>query len=257
MNDIVIIPLGTVSPYPKGNRNNPGFLIKYKDKNILLDCGSGVTRLLNFPDDLHNLYVVITHYHLDHFSDIGALQYASYCYHNLGIIDEPIKILLPKEDYNGYKKAIKSTKENFSIYSDISNNESLYIDDLKLTFSDNHSHAINSYMANIENPNAKVVYTSDIGTTNFEHLVEFCQEADLLICESSLLKSHNLNSTTHFTAEDAATLAKTSNSKKLLLTHLWPEEDRQLYLNEATNIFENTELATEGKKYVYRRNNYD
>lgn len=28
---IEIIPLGTVSPYPKGKRNNPGFLVKYKD----------------------------------------------------------------------------------------------------------------------------------------------------------------------------------------------------------------------------------
>ena len=31
-NDIVIIPLGTISPYPKGDRNCPAFLIKYKHK---------------------------------------------------------------------------------------------------------------------------------------------------------------------------------------------------------------------------------
>ena len=30
-NDITIIPLGTVSPYPKDNRNCPAFLIRYKD----------------------------------------------------------------------------------------------------------------------------------------------------------------------------------------------------------------------------------
>ena len=89
--DIIITPLGTVSPYPKGKRNNPGFLIEYNNMNILLDCGNGITRLLEFPNCLNNLHVFITHFHLDHFLDLGPLQYSSFCYHNLGIINKPIK----------------------------------------------------------------------------------------------------------------------------------------------------------------------
>lgn len=90
MSKIEIIPLGTVSPYPKENMNCPGFLIKYNNKNVLLDCGNGITRLLKLPKDLENLNVIITHYHKDHFGDIGALQYASYVYHNLGILNSKI-----------------------------------------------------------------------------------------------------------------------------------------------------------------------
>lgn len=40
---IEIMPVGTVSPYCKGKHNCPGFLIKYKDKRILLDCGNGIS----------------------------------------------------------------------------------------------------------------------------------------------------------------------------------------------------------------------
>jgi ribonuclease BN (tRNA processing enzyme) len=46
-NEIVVTPLGTVSPYCKDDKNCPGFLIEINDKRILLDCGSGITRLLN------------------------------------------------------------------------------------------------------------------------------------------------------------------------------------------------------------------
>ena len=52
MSKILITPLGTISPYTKGNMNCPGFLVKYHNKKILLDCGNGITRLLNFPEDL-------------------------------------------------------------------------------------------------------------------------------------------------------------------------------------------------------------
>ena len=55
MNSIEVIPLGTVAPYPKDNKNCPGFLIKYKDYNIMLDCGNGCTRLMDLPKDLSNL----------------------------------------------------------------------------------------------------------------------------------------------------------------------------------------------------------
>ena len=63
MSEIVITPLGTISPYTKGNMNCPGFLVEYNNKKILLDCGNGITRLLNFPEDLKDLSVIITHYH--------------------------------------------------------------------------------------------------------------------------------------------------------------------------------------------------
>ena len=45
MNEIIITPLGTISPCTKGNRNCPGFLIEYNNQKILLDCGNSVYEL--------------------------------------------------------------------------------------------------------------------------------------------------------------------------------------------------------------------
>ena len=253
MSKIEIIPLGTVSPYPKENMNCPGFLIKYNNKNVLLDCGNGITRLFKFPDDLENLNVIITHYHKDHFGDIGALQYASYVYHNLGILNNKIKIYLPENDINFSKQMIISSPESYAQYFDINDNFSFFIDDLNISFKDNNSHSIESFMVKLQNKDFKIVYTSDVGITNFNALIDFCKDADLLICESSFLKRHNSNSKAHLTAYDASILAKKSNSKKLLLTHFWPEEDKNSYLNEAMQNFENVEVAKEGKKLVLER----
>lgn len=253
MSKIEIIPLGTVSPYPKENMNCPGFLIKYNNKNVLLDCGNGITRLLKLPKDLENLNVIITHYHKDHFGDIVALQYASYVYHNLGILNSKIKIYLPENDINFSKQMIISSPESYAEYFDINDNFSFSVDDLNVSFKDNNSHSIESFMVKLQNKDFKIVYTSDVGITNFNALIDFCKDADLLICESSFLKRHNSNSKAHLTAYDASILAKKSNSKKLLLTHFWPEEDKNSYLNEAMQNFQNVEASHENKKLVLER----
>ena len=49
-------------------------------------------------------------------------------------------------------------------------------------------------------------------------------------------------------------IAKLANVKKLLLTHFYPTIDKQKYVDEAKEFFENTEAAIEGKKLVLRRN---
>lgn len=248
MKELVIIPLGTISPYCKGKMNCPGFLIEYGNNKILLDCGNGITSLLDFPNCLNNLNVFVTHYHKDHYGDLGALQYASFVYKGLGILKEPINIYLPSNDINYSKKEIIENKESFSNYYDISDNITYGIEDINVSFYNNNSHTIESFVTKLENEYFKIVYTSDIGTTNFEELSKFCYKADILICESSLLKKHHSNSKTHLTAYDASMLAKIAQIKNLVLTHFWPEEDKNLYVEEAKQNFDNVIAAYEGKR---------
>ena len=94
---MIVIPLGTVSPYCKKDKNCPGFLVKNKNTKILLDCGSGISRLLNFPNDLESLTVIISHLHKDHYSDLFSLGYASFVYKNLGLLSKKIKVYIPND----------------------------------------------------------------------------------------------------------------------------------------------------------------
>ncbi len=253
MEEIKVIPLGTVSPFCTNTNNCPGYLIKYKNYNILLDCGNGITKRLNLPSNLENLHIFVSHFHIDHFGDLGTIQYASFCLYNLGLLKDKVKVYLPKNDYGFNKKSITERKESYTEYFDIEDNQVIMIDDLKITLKNNNSHSIESFMIKLESKDFKIVYTSDIGITNLDELVHFSKDSDLLICECSYLVKHNACSTTHFTAHDAGVLAKESNSKELLLTHFWPLENQELYLNEALEVFENSRLPIEGKEFILKK----
>ena len=241
MNKIIIIPLGTVSPYCKNKMNCPGFRIKYKEYNILLDAGNGVTRYLDFPNVLNNLYIFISHMHKDHYGDLSSIEYSSYVYHNLGLLKNRINIYTP---------SYQNDDINYAVYHNINDNLIIKLDDLKIIFKDNKSHNIESYMIKLENDIFKIVYTSDIGNTNIEGVIEFSKDSDLLICESSLLEK---SLSTHLTAYEAALIAREANVKKLMLTHFFPEVDKQEYLDEALNVFNNTIVAEENKELILRR----
>jgi len=236
--------LGTQSPYAKGNHNCPAFLITDGDYKILLDCGSGTHKMLNLPQDLHNLSVVISHLHRDHYNDIYNLQYSAYVFHNHNILEQPFDMYLPKTPLDKNKDIVQE-EYSFANYHTIDENSILKIGNLQITFCKT-DHPVETYAIKIECNNKKIVYTADTSFSAKDKLAEFAQNADLIISEASLLTSYGfpeINS--HLTAKQAGLLAKQARAKKLMLTHLWPEEMPQNYLDEAKAIFENVVIANE------------
>lgn len=271
MSDIFVTPLGTVSPYPKDNKNCPGFFIEYEDKRILLDCGNGCTRLLNFPDDLNNLKVLISHLHPDHYGDLLSLIQAAKVYGKFGFIENNIDLYIPSDDKTTESVCLDDDSWDtphwfntnildFRLIRDLVKNgpinlyecipSSLKLDDITIT-SVIVPHQISSYAIKVTTPAGIIVYSSDTGSIN--SLNFFAKDCDLFICEATFLKGQYRSENAHLYAWEAATIAKKANVKKLLLTHFWPEIDKEKYLEEAKSIFENVEVAEEGKKLVLRR----
>ncbi|MBP1969678.1 ribonuclease Z [Virgibacillus natechei] len=78
----------------------------------------------------------------------------------------------------------------------------------------------------------------------------FVQHSDVLVHESTFANELETlaNKYFHSTTKQAAMLAKESNSKKLVLTHIssrYQSEDNQMLLAEAREVFPNTELASD------------
>ena len=77
--------------------------------------------------------------------------------------------------------------------------------------------------------------------------IKLAKNSDLLICESCFIQSEKQKAAEykHLTANDAATVAKKSNSKKLILTHISQryEHNTAPVLKEAKKVFKNTSLA--------------
>ncbi len=238
--------LGTVSPYCKDTKNCPGFLVTTEDNKILLDCGNGITRYLNFPEDLNNLTIIISHLHKDHYGDLSSIAYASYVFHNLELLNTKIKIYLPRPD--------KLSKHDFQLLTNLG--EEHYFDiftydesttiknpNQEITFSTN-PHNISSYAIKVKDKNTTLVYSGDTGYLG-NTIERFAAGANLLICESTFLKNQTRKKDFHLYAHEAANIAKTAHVNNLLLTHFWPDIDKQEYLKEAIPIFSNTKVAEE------------
>lgn len=109
-------------------------------------------------------------------------------------------------------------------------------------------HPVETYAIRVTSGERSIVYTSDTSFSSKDKLVQFSQDSDLLICESSLLTSYKfpkINS--HLTAKQAGIIAKEANVKGLMLTHFWPEESPEKFVEEAKEIFPKVVAANEGQ----------
>lgn len=238
--------LGTQSPYNTLGHNCPGFLITDGETKVLLDCGSGSHSLLNFPSDLNNLSVIISHLHRDHYNDIYNLQYSSFVFHNQKRIERPINIYLPENPANNYNDIITENLA-FAKYSTINENTNLNIGNMNISFCQT-DHPVETYAIKVTNGDKTIVYTSDTSFSSKDKLIKFANSADLLISESSLLEEHGfpeINS--HLTAKQAGIIAKEANVKGLILTHFWPDEPTKKYVDEAKKVFSKVIAADEGQ----------
>lgn len=237
--------LGTQSPYSTNGHHCPGFLIKEDEYKIMLDCGSGTHSLLNMPNDLKNLNIILTHLHEDHYNDIGILQYAAFTNHNLKQIDKEINVWLPYSPSDKYLKIVDE-ENSYTVYNGINENLVVTIGNMNISFLKT-VHPIETYAVKICNGIKTIVYTSDMSFLSKEQMVKFASGADLLICESSLLQGYGfpeINS--HLTAHQAGIIAREASVGCLMLTHFWPHEPPENYVIEAKYVFDNVIAAQEG-----------
>lgn len=240
--------LGSISPYCKKDMNCPGYMIFNDNNKILLDCGFGVSRLLDFPNNLENLIIIISHYHKDHYADLFAIKYAVLCYERLGLLKTSVKVYIPKvqkddEFYLDYCLIKSEEEKKFKIFEYDDSNE-IKIDDISIEFIQTY-HSIKNYSVKLTCNDKKIVYSGDMGYKNIEKYINFVKNANLFICECSFLEAECKDNKYHLHTDEVALISKLSGCKKVILTHTWPEHDKYEYINEVKKTFENVHIATE------------
>lgn len=269
-----ITPLGTVSTFCYEDKCCPGFLVKHNNQNVLLDCGNGITKHMNFPNDLNNLTIFISHLHPDHYGELLSIAQTSLVFNRLGYLTQKIKVYIPEgdirkvsEDYkdeDGWSASrlvekplidfdylMNLEKHGFIEFITYKENDKINMDDMEISFKRN-PHQIITYSTKIQTSENTIVYSSDTGFKN-NTLENFSKDANLLICESTFLRGQMRLEDYHLYAHEAGKIAASANVEKLLLTHFWPMIPKEQYVEEAKEFFENTEPAIEGKKLILRR----
>ena len=244
---MILKVLGSVSPHCHQDKNCPGYLVKTASAKILLDCGNGITRNLNYPQDLQDLTIIISHLHRDHFGDLFSIAYDTYVYHNLGLLQNKVKVYIPyptsNDEFLDFNLLTNLGTEQYLEIIPYHIENELSIKETVITFSKN-PHSIPSYSIKIEEESQSLVYSGDTGYIG-NTIASFAAGTNLLICESTFLKGQIRKKDYHLYAHEAAEIAKSANVEKLLLTHFWPDIDKKLYLQEALPIFKETLIAEE------------
>ena len=96
--------------------------------------------------------------------------------------------------------------------------------------------------------NKSYAYCSD--TIYYPTIINIISHVDLLYHESTFLENdrEKANLTTHSTAMDAAKIARDAQVDKLIIGHFSSRyENLDLFINEVKQIFQNVELAFDGK----------
>lgn len=205
--------LGCWGAYPNPGDATSGYLLQTDKHNYLLDCGSGVlANLFKHIDKAELDAVFISHFHHDHSCDLGCLQYASRFVKVLKQRNTPLPIYANKSS----SRFSDLTYEEYTIGKEIAPEIALDLDNLKITFKKTVHSEYNLAMR-FEYNGRILVYTGDLGPES--DLVDFCSEADLLICETSLFEHESGLFPGHMTTREAAEMAQKAKAKKLLITH--------------------------------------
>lgn len=241
--------LGCVSPVCTKEDNLPGYLITMDKEKILLDCGSGITKEMTFPHDLNNLVIVISHLHPDHYVEIFNIINLVKEYKRKAVALPKITLYLPSKPKIIYKQIVEKGKDVLNIKK---YNEKSVVKGINYAINFckvNHSD-VEAYAIKIFNNYNSFIYTGDVSNTSLEKLVSFSKKANLILCDSSLLRTEgNSNDLYHMTAYEASNYARLSEADKLVLTHFNSlNKDSDKIILEAANNFENVLLAKTGKE---------
>ena len=108
----------------------------------------------------------------------------------------------------------------------------------------------NEILTTPPNPPFQYAFCSD--TCYLESIIPIIKGVDLLYHEATFAESEAVRArqTIHSTARQAALIAKKAEVKKLIIGHFSARyNDKSILLNEAKEVFENTELAEDGKVF--------
>ncbi len=226
--------LGCYAPYPPVNGAGPGYLLEHATAKVLLDCGSGVVSNLGQVCDLQNSdlsAVILSHLHSDHFCDLLVLRYARFMGMRAGQAS-PLLVLSPEQP--PLERSLLPFLNTLDIRPIIHEN-TIDIAGIRFDFT-RTKHIYPAYAVRAMVEGKTLVYTGD--TAWQDNLVDFCQNADLLLAEASFLeKNKGANTAEHLSAGDAGRLAQAAHVKKLVLTHFWPADDLMAIREEARTQF--------------------
>jgi ribonuclease BN (tRNA processing enzyme) len=240
-----LIILGTSAGFAGKDDGCSSYLLCVGTRKYLIDVGPGSLSSLQNHINFRDLdAILISHLHADHVSDLYTLRFAVSTAQKEGSMPMPFPIYMPDTPADTYRFIHTNIGEEFDIQV-VTTDRKLYLHDMSVQFL-RTQHPVLTHAMRFEHDEKVLVYTTD--TAYFDALVSFSNGADILLAEATLQESEReLEKMGHMTAKSAGLLAERARARTLLLTHIWPEYDRRVSLEQAQTTCSGTvKLAERG-----------
>lgn len=214
---------GTISLSP--GRSCSGYLLEAPGLQLLVDCGSGITRRLAELGAAWQTisHIALTHFHIDHHGDLPTLIFA-WKYGFLPARTEPVEIIGPVGTAALLERLAAAygawvTAPGFPLtIREIGENDAVSLPGDVTLRAHPVPHTPESVAYSLERGRRRIVYTGDTGPS--DALAAWARGCDLLVCECSLPSTMAIRE--HLTPEQCGQLAAAAAPKHLALTHFYP-----------------------------------
>jgi ribonuclease BN (tRNA processing enzyme) len=243
-----------------------GYLVEEDDTAVVVDCGNGVfSKLRRFRDYTAVDGVVVSHLHADHFLDLVPFSYAlTYAPRQQPVpvdrwpgTDAPARprLIAPRGATETFRRVVgawgnEDLIENAFEIQEYGADARPAIGPLQFSFQPvPHFTETFAICVTSRNGGGKLAFGADSRPT--VDLVEFAQDADLLLIEGTLPRPERSGMRGHLTPREAGEHGKAAAARRLVLTHISDELDRLWARSEAEDAFGGpVEIAREGAIYT-------
>ena len=219
--NLTVVGCSPAWPNPGGAQS--GYLVNGSE-TVLLDCGPGVLARLRVRDGWPKVdAIVITHFHLDHWGDLVPWVWGSMYLQARGDGPARAAVWVPpggieQLEQFGSRLGFPDMFERVFGVHEYTPGRSFVAADHTVVAQQVPHYRLEAYALRISDGTRTIAYSGDSGPS--DALVESAQDADLFICEATLLRGElDGEPRGHLSLDEALDAYERSGAKRLLLTH--------------------------------------
>ena len=219
--DLTVVGCSPAWPNPGGAQS--GYLVNGTG-TVLLDCGPGVLTRLRLRDGWPKVdAIVITHFHLDHWGDLVPWVWGSMYLQGRGDAPARASLWLPPdgiallEELGGRLGFPDMFERTFGTH-EYTPGEPFMAADHEVVATRVPHYRLDAYSLRVSDGGRTLAYSGDSGPS--DALVESARDADLFLCEATLLRGElDGEPRGHLSIDEALDAFERSGAKRLLVTH--------------------------------------
>jgi ribonuclease BN (tRNA processing enzyme) len=198
-------------------------MLEADGSRVLLDCGPGVLGRLRETAEWPDVdAIAITHFHLDHWGDLVPWVWGSFYLASNGPVAKPELWVQPGGaaflSRLGESLGFPDMFERTFRLSEYAPDTPFRIGELSVTATRVPHYTLQTYAFRVQSNGAVLAYSGDSAPS--QELVEAARDADLFVCEATLLRGElDGEPRGHLSLEEAIEAFEASGAKRLLVTH--------------------------------------